>query len=103
VGGTFFVAVSGEVDLYTAPELERTLAAHLADGATQIVVDLSDATFVDSTALHVLLGAARRLDRGEGGLIVVVPDPKIRKVFEITGFDRRFSVVSSPPIGSDIS
>jgi anti-anti-sigma factor len=50
---------------------------------------------VDSTALHVLLRAARQLDREAGELIVVVPDPNVRKEFEITGVGRFFSVVSS--------
>jgi anti-sigma B factor antagonist len=93
--GTFVVAASGEVDLYTAPELERALAEPLTEGATQLVVDLSEATFVDSTALHVFFCAARQLDREAGELIVVVPDPNVRKVFEITGVGRFFSVVSS--------
>jgi len=93
--GRFVVAADGEVDLYTAPELERALAGPLAEGATQLVVDLSEATFVDSTALHVFLRAARQLDREAGELIVVVPDPNVRKVFEITGVGRFFSVVSS--------
>jgi anti-sigma B factor antagonist len=98
--GTFVVAAGGEVDLYRAPELERALAEPLAEGATQLVVDLSEATFVDSTALHVLLRAARQLDRKTGELIVVVPDPNVRKVFEITGVGRFFSVVSSLPTAS---
>jgi anti-sigma B factor antagonist len=93
--GTFVVAAGGEVDLHTAPELERALAAAVAERTTQLVVDLSEATFVDSTALHVLLRAARQLDREAGELIVVVPDPNVRKVFEITGVGRVFSVVSS--------
>jgi anti-sigma B factor antagonist len=92
--GTFVVAAGGEVDLYTAPELERALAGPLAEGATQLVVDFSEVTFVDSTALHVFLRAARQLDRA-GELIVVVPDPNVRKVFEITGVNSFFAVVSS--------
>jgi anti-sigma B factor antagonist len=93
--GTFVVAAGGEVDLYTAPELERALTAPLTAGATQLVVDLTEATFVDSTVLHVLLRAAQHLDGARGELIAVVPDPNIRRVFEITGFDRLFSIVSS--------
>jgi len=50
-----------------------------------------EATLIDSTALHVLLRAARHLEREAGELILVVPDPNVRKVFEITGFDRVFS------------
>jgi anti-sigma B factor antagonist len=93
--GTFVVAASGEVDLYTAPELERALAGPLAEGTARLVVDLSEATFVDSTTLHVLLRAARQLDREAGELIVVAPDANVRKVFEITGLNRFFAVVSS--------
>lgn len=95
--GPFVVAASGEIDLYRAPDLERELAGPLAEGVTRLVVDLSEATFVDSTALHVLHGAARQLDRDVGELVVVVPDPNVRKVFEITGVGRFFSVVSSLP------
>lgn len=93
--GTYVVAANGEVDLYTAPELERALTAPLTAGATRLVVDLTEARFVDSTALHVLLRAAQHLDGVAGELIAVVPDPNVRKVFEITGFDRLFSIVSS--------
>jgi anti-sigma B factor antagonist len=93
--GTFVVAAGGEIDLYTAPELERALTAPLTAGATQLVVDLTEATFVDSTVLHVLLRAAQHLDGAGGELIAVVPDPNVRRVFEITGFDRLFSIVSS--------
>ncbi len=93
--GTVVVAAGGEVDLYTAPELERALAGPLAEGTARLVVDLSEATFVDSTALHVFLRAARQLDRDARELIVVVPDPSVRKVFEITGADRFFVVVQS--------
>jgi anti-sigma B factor antagonist len=101
--GTFVVAASGEIDLYTAPEFERALASSVTEGPTQLLVDFSGATFIDSTALHVLLRAARQLDREAGELIVVVPDPNVRKVFEITGFDRLFSVVSSLPTVSVLS
>jgi anti-sigma B factor antagonist len=93
--GSWVVAARGEVDLYTAPELERALAGPLTKGAMQLVVDFTAATFIDSTALHVLLRAARQLDGKEGELIVVAPDPKVRKVFEITGLNRFFAVVSS--------
>ena len=95
--GTVVVAARGEIDLYTAPELEHALAGPVAEGTAQLVVDLSEVTFVDSTALHVFLRAARQLDREAGELIVVAPDPNVRKVFEITGVDRFLAVVSSLP------
>lgn len=93
--GTWVVAATGEVDLLTAPELERAVTGPVTEGATQLVVDLSEATFVDSAALQVLLRAARQLDSRARALTVVAPDPNVRKVFEITGLDRVFAVVSS--------
>jgi anti-sigma B factor antagonist len=89
------VAATGEVDLDTAPELDRALVGPLTEGATKLVVDLSEVTSVDSTALHVLLRAARQLDGRARELTVVAPDPNVRKVFEIMGVNRFFAVGSS--------
>jgi anti-sigma B factor antagonist len=86
------VGARGELDLHTAPDLERALGA-VVDGAARLIVDLSAATFIDSTTLHVLLVQARRTEAAGGELVVVAADPNVRRVFEITGFDRLFSVV----------
>jgi anti-sigma B factor antagonist len=83
--GTRVVSIRGELDLYTGPHLERAL-----DSASDIVVDLAECTFIDSTALGILLAAKQRL-RGSGArLAVVTDDHNIRKVFEITGLDKLF-------------
>ena len=57
----FAIAIAGEVDLYVAPELKQQLLEVIERGATEVVVDLTDATFIDSTTLGVLIGAVRRL------------------------------------------
>ena len=51
------VAVRGEIDLFTAPELKSALSEAIESGHTRIVVDLTDTTFLDSTALGVLIRA----------------------------------------------
>lgn len=89
------VALAGEVDLYTAPAFERALAVLLDEGARELVVDLVAATFVDSTFLGVLIGAHKRLARVGGRLSVVCADPKLAKVFAITGLDRVFPIHDS--------
>ena len=67
--GVAVVAVAGEADLYTAPELKAALADAIEGGARCVLVDLSQTTFIDSTTLGVLMGArqaaapARRRDR----------------------------------------
>ena len=75
------VAVSGEIDLFTAPELKATLTDAIEEGRTRIVVDLSETTFLDSTALGVLIGAIKRLRGRDGRMTIVNVDQNIAKTF----------------------
>jgi len=81
------IAVSGEVDLYSVPEFQRSLDAAIDGGARRVIVDLTGATFVDSTFLGALVRAMRRLRKYGGDIGVVCCDANLRKVFEITGLD----------------
>ena len=90
--GTFVLAVDGEIDLYTAPALERELLPGVENGATGVLIDLTDCRFFDSTALGVLLRASRRLNGAPRGIALVAADPHVRKVFEVTGLDRIFPI-----------
>jgi anti-sigma B factor antagonist len=91
-GSVAVIAVHGQADLHTAPELRRAITAALDDGAAGLVVDLSEATFIDSMTLGVLLSAVKRLRPSGGKVSVVCVDPHIRRVFEITLLDRVFSL-----------
>ncbi|HEX2416142.1 MAG TPA: STAS domain-containing protein, partial [Thermoleophilaceae bacterium] len=85
----------GEVDLYTAPEFKERMVELIESGKKQIVVDLSKATFIDSTTLGVLVGGVKRLRPAGGSLALVCTDDNITKIFEITGLDRVFPIHSS--------
>src|SRR2546425_10105254 len=63
----YILSIGGEVDLFTAPQLEEGLSELTAAGARRIVVDLAGAAFIDSTVLGVLLKTLTRLDAGGGG------------------------------------
>lgn len=90
--GTYVIALSGEVDLYTAPEFKQQLLEIIGQGAGHVVVDLSETTFIDSTTLGVLVGGVKRL-RPEGGqLSLVCSDRNIIKIFEITGLNKVFPI-----------
>ncbi|MEZ5122649.1 MAG: STAS domain-containing protein [Solirubrobacterales bacterium] len=89
----YVVAVRGEIDLFTAPELKQKLTEAIEGGKTRIVVDLTDTTFLDSTALGVLIGAVKRLRTRDGALVIVNVDQNIAKTFEITGLDQIFTIV----------
>jgi anti-sigma B factor antagonist len=82
------VAVVGDADLYSAPDLRDRLNTLIDDGVHRIVLDLSQTTFIDSMALGVFLGAKKRLEAQGGGLDVVVSKPELRRIFEITMLDR---------------
>jgi anti-sigma B factor antagonist len=93
--GDFLVALTGEVDLYTAPELKQELLRLVEAGAKRIIVDLTDTTFIDSTMLSVLLSTLKRLRPSGGQLGIVCSDRNIRKIFEITLLDRVFPIFES--------
>jgi anti-sigma B factor antagonist len=89
---TYVISLSGEVDLYTAPEFKQQLLDVIADGGRDVVVDFSDTTFIDSTTLGVLVGGVKRLRAQDGRLSLVCSDRNITKIFEITGLDRVFTI-----------
>lgn len=93
-GDGHVIAVQGEIDLFTAPELKQKLTDAIEGGTTRIVVDLTDTTFLDSTALGVLIGAVKRLRSRDGALVIVNVDQNIAKTFEITGLDQIFTIVA---------
>src|SRR5262245_13175006 len=86
--GAAVVTAGGDVDLHSSPLLRDQLTALVDEGARAIVLDLSDATFLDSMALGVILAAKKRLTAEHGPLEVVVPRPEPRPIFEITMLDR---------------
>jgi anti-sigma B factor antagonist len=89
------VAVRGEIDLFTAPELKQKLTDAIESGKSRIVVDLTETTFLDSTALGVLIGAVKRLRSRDGALVIVNVDQNIAKTFEITGLDQIFTILGT--------
>src|SRR3978361_2112457 len=89
------LAVRGEIDLFTAPELKQVLAESIEAGGVRLLVDLTETTFLDSTALGVLIGAVKRLRSRDGALAIVNVDENISKTFEITGLDQIFTILPS--------
>jgi anti-sigma B factor antagonist len=85
--GHAVVALQGELDLFTAPRFQEVLLESIEHGARRVVVDLSAVTFVDSTALGVLIGAGKRLRAAEGSLDIVCPSGSIRRLLELTSLD----------------
>src|SRR5262249_23856409 len=95
--GVSVVGVHGEHDVYTAPSLPEQLSSLLEDG-NPVVVDLTPATFIDSSILGVLLGGLRRAREHESGFALVIgeaSEPTVRRIFEVTGLFPVFPVFAS--------
>lgn len=89
---TSMIMLEGEVDVYTAPQLKQRIIDMLDNDTTNIIVDLSDVEYLDSTALGVLIGGLKRLREKDGSLDLICPNPRIRRIFEITGLDKIFDI-----------
>jgi anti-sigma B factor antagonist len=93
--GVPIITVVGEIDVATAPQLRESLHRLITQGQATVVLDLLGVTFLDSTALGVLVGALKRCRELGGELHVVVADARIRKIFEITGLDKVFPIAEA--------
>jgi anti-sigma B factor antagonist len=91
----YVISLSGEVDLYTAPEFKQQLLEVIGQGGKEVVVDFTNTTFIDSTTLGVLVGGVKRLRTNEGRLSLVCNDRNITKIFEITGLDKVFEIYAT--------
>jgi anti-sigma B factor antagonist len=94
---SFVVAAGGELDLFTSERLREKLDQVLELGGRRILVDLTGVSFMDSTALGVLVGAARTLRSSGGQMVLVADDPRVTRVIEITRLARVFRIESSLP------
>lgn len=81
------VVVQGYLDFEATPQLKERLAARIDAGVTNLIVDLSDTGFIDSTAIGVLVGVVKRLQACGGTLAVVSSRPEFRNLFEVIGLD----------------
>lgn len=91
-GDRTVVHVAGEIDVYTAPTLREELASLADAGRTDLVVDLTEVSFMDSTGLGVLVGALKRVRTTGGDLRLVIDQEKVLKVFRITALTQVFEI-----------
>ena len=89
---TRVISVSGEIHVTTAPEFSQRLNDAIAAGTKRVVIDMSGVEFIDSTGLSVLLNGLRRVTRAEGRLSLVVTNPTVLRLFEITRLDSTFDI-----------
>ena len=91
-GSRALVTAAGELDVYTCPQFKKALDAAGRGRSTHLLVDLAAVTFMDSSALTVLISEQRR--RVEQ-IHLVVTEPQLLRILEVTGYTRVFAIHSS--------
>lgn len=94
--GAAWIHVTGELDLSTAPLLERALRdSH--SYARVVVLDLRELTFIESTGVHLILDAAASARRGHGRLILVRGPTHIDRALHLTDATSQVLIVDLDP------
>ena len=93
--GVALLAIEGEVDVYTAPQLKQQIIALIDEVIRNVIVNLEAVEYLDSTALGVIIGALKRLREHDGTLDIVCGNGRIRRIFEITGLDSVLNISPS--------
>lgn len=98
-GGITLLTIRGELDMNTAPELERSLNALTSQEEPAILIDLSGCEFIDSTGVALIIRAWQRVDRnggtGNGRLVICCPNSQVRRLLDITGVENSISMHNS--------
>ena len=83
-GAKLTVAIEGELNTNTAPELGKEFETYL-DGITELVIDAQNMDYISSAGLRALFGAAEAM-QGNGDMCVINANDEVKNIFEITGF-----------------
>jgi anti-sigma B factor antagonist len=94
-GDWLVLAVAGEVDLNTAPQLKERINGLITQGHSNLVVDLEGVEFMDSTGLSALVSGLMRTSESGGGMAVVCTRPQVLRLLALTGLDQVLKVHGS--------
>jgi anti-sigma B factor antagonist len=94
-GDWMVLTVGGEVDLNTAPQLKERINGLIAQGHSNLVVDLEGVEFMDSTGLSALVSGLMRTSEAGGEMAVVCTRPQVLRLLGLTGLDQVLSVHGS--------
>ena len=93
-GSRAVIAITGELDAYSAPGLESEVGKLLSDGVMDLVFDLAATRFLDSSGLRTILTSQRRLVDRDGRLALRAPSEPVRRLLDITGLTDHFVMES---------
>ena len=94
--GATVIALSGELDLASAPALEEELARAAASDSGLVILDLRELEFMDSTGLGMLVTTNKRAQESGRRFALVKGGPQVQRLLNLTGVGERLTLVDSP-------
>ena len=90
--GLVVIALEGEADMSAAVKFNESFFSAARAGVRNVIADLNEVTFIDTTMLNALVVGHRRMARDRGTFTVVCSGPRVCRVLEITGLGQILSV-----------
>ena len=95
LGDTAVATPAGRIDVGNAGQIQAALWGALDDGAKQLLLDLSDVSYVSSVGLAVCLKCGKRAQQDGGGLALCSLNEHVADVFEVSGIGKLFGIYPS--------
>lgn len=90
--GSRRLVLTGELDMLAADDVRAAIASAVSADGTGVLIDLREATFMDSAGLRaILIGSADAARRG-GGLTVQLGRGPVARLFELTGVTEQLDI-----------
>ncbi len=86
------IELSGEVDAYTSARFREVMVETIENGGANLIVSMLGVEYIDSSGLGALVGGLKRASEHDGRIVIVCDQPQVRKVFEITGLEKVFTL-----------
>jgi anti-sigma B factor antagonist len=96
-GPDALVAVEGELDIATLPELEQAVTRMRSQGPRRLVIDLRKLSFMDSMSIELLLRLHGELTATGADLVVVRGPSAVNRIFDLMELQRVLTLVDEPP------
>ncbi|MFC1671212.1 STAS domain-containing protein [Spirochaetota bacterium] len=94
-GEVVILDISGEIDLYNAPEIKDTINKLIEQKIYNVVTNLENVSYIDSSGIGALISSLSNLKKYQGGLKIINVFASVRKVFELTKLTSFFEIFDS--------
>lgn len=91
-GEVVILDISGEIDLYNAPEIKEIINKMIEQKKYNVVINLKNVTYIDSSGIGALISSLSNLKKYQGGLKIINVFASVRKVFELTKLTSFFDI-----------